>query len=159
MCMYVWIYVCVYAWMYVCVYIWMYVWMYVSSMYWKSTLIHGKCLQAIKTNRGDLWRLDATSLELKRLDYAELKRNLRKRTIRGVPGDVNSWKCETCGRALLSKAGYVNHVKSHVSSQAHVIHGSLPSRPQGHICLMCNKVCKSAPGLKRYIVVHKDLIG
>ena len=82
-----------------------------------------------------------------------------KRTIRGVPGDVNSWECETCGRALLSKAGYLNHFKSHASSLPRVIHASLPPRPQVHICLMCNKVCKSAPGLKRHMVVHKDLIG
>ena len=70
-------------------------------------------------------------LSIKRLDYAEFKRKLRKRAIRGVPGDVNSRECETCGRALLSKAGYVNHVKSHASSQAHIIHASLPPRPQG----------------------------
>ena len=57
-------------------------------------------------------------LELKRLDYAELKRNLRERAIRDVPGDMNSRECETCGRALLNKAGYVNDVKSHASSQA-----------------------------------------
>ena len=43
-------------------------------------------------------------LSIKRLDYAEFKRNLRKRAIRGVPGDVNSRECETCGRALLSTA-------------------------------------------------------
>ena len=96
---------------------------------------------------------------MKRLDYAELKRNLRKRTIHGVSGDVSSWECETCSRALLIKAGYVNHVKSHASSQPHVIHASLPPRPQGHICLMCNKVCKCVPGLKRHMVVQKDLIG
>ena len=54
---------------------------------------------------------------------------------------------------------YINHVKSHASSQPLVIHASLAPRPQGYICLMCNKVCKSAPGLKRHIVVHKDLIG
>ena len=77
-----------------------------------------------------------------------------------MPSDVHSWeKCETCGRPLLSKAGYVNHGKSHASSQPRVIHASLPPRPQGHICLMCNKVCKSAPELKKHMVVHKDLIG
>ena len=99
------------------------------------------------------------SLDLKRLEHAEFKRNLRKRPIRGVPGDVNSWECETYDRALFSKAGYVKQFKSHASFQPRVIHASLPPRPQGHICLMCNKVCKSAPGLKRHMVVHKDLIG
>ena len=71
------------------------------------------------------------SLELKRLDYAELKRNLRERTIRDVPSDVNSWECETCGRALFSKAGYVNHVKSH-----QVLTLMSFMTVQGHICLM-----------------------
>ena len=70
-------------------------------------------------------KAECNSLDMKRLDYAELKRNLRKRAICGVPGDVNSGECETCGRALLSKAGYVNHVKSHASSQAHVVHAGL----------------------------------
>ena len=132
-------YVCTYVCMYVCMYVRTYVCMYLC-----------------------MYKAGCYSFELKRLDCAELKRNIRKRTIRGVPGGVNSWECETCGRALLSKAGYVNHVKPHVSSQAHVNHASLPPRPQGHICLMCNiitlKVCKSAPGLKRHMVVHKDLM-
>ena len=30
-----------------------------------------------------------------------------------LPDDVKSWKCEICARILLSKAGYVNHKKSH----------------------------------------------
>ena len=72
------------------------------------------------------------SLELKRLDYAELKRNLRQRTIRGVPGGVNNWECETCGRVLLSKAGYVNHIKPHASSQA-----LMPFTP---VCLLGHRV-------------------
>ena len=70
------------------------------------------------------------SLEMKRLEYAEFKRNHKKRTIRGVPGDLNSWECERCGRALFSKSGYVNHVKAHATSQAHVICASLHPRPQ-----------------------------
>ena len=116
----------------------------------------------LASNRNE-WRrfvkAGCNSFKIKRLDYAELKRNLRKRKIRGVPGDVNSWECETCGRALLSVAGYVNHVKSHASSQAHVIYASLPPRPQGHTCLVGKKVSKSAPRLKGHMLVHKDLIG
>ena len=82
---------------------------------------------------------------MKRVGYAELKRNLRKRTIHDASGDLNSCECETCGRALLSKAEYI---KSYGRSQAHVICASGPSRPQGHTCLMCNKVHNSAPALK-----------
>ena len=53
------------------------------------------------------------SLEMKRLDYAEFKRNLRKRTIRSVPGDLNCWECETCGHALLSEASSTKTLSQH----------------------------------------------
>ena len=98
------------------------------------------------------------SLEMKRLDYAEFKRNLRKRTIRSVPDDLNCWECETCGHALLSEAGYVNHVKSHAISLAHFIGASLPSWPQGHTCLLCKKSLQIRIRTKETHGCHINLI-
>ena len=51
--------------------------------------------------------------EKERVDRAELKRSVRKGNMSVLPDDVKSWKCEICVRILLSKAGYVNHKKSH----------------------------------------------
>ena len=51
--------------------------------------------------------------EKERIDRAELKRSVRKGNMSVLPDDVKSWKCEICVRILLSKAGYVNHKKSH----------------------------------------------
>ena len=49
--------------------------------------------EVLAGNRNE-WRRSVkagcNSLEMKRLDYAELKRNLQKRTIRVVPGELNS---------------------------------------------------------------------
>ena len=60
-------------------------------------------------------------LQMKRFGHGQLKWNFRKTTINDLPDNLNSWKCKTCDRALFCKDGYVNHVKSHVVSQAHVI--------------------------------------
>ena len=44
----------------------------------------------------------------KKIGHAELKRALRKDTMTNLTDNLKSWVCGTCGRALLSKAGYVN---------------------------------------------------
>ena len=68
------------------------------------------------------------------------------------------YECKTCDHALPSEAGYVNHVKFHVVSKAHIISINLPPRTLDHTSLICNKVCKFAPELKKHMVVHKDTI-
>ena len=50
--------------------------------------------------------------EKERIDHAELNRTLRKDNT-SLPDDAIKWKCDTCSRILLSKVGYVNHIKSH----------------------------------------------
>ena len=76
-------YECMYVCMYVCMYTCIHVLLEIDIDPW----------EVLAGNRNE-WRRSVktgcNSLELKRLDYAELMRNLRKRTIRGVPGDVNS---------------------------------------------------------------------
>ena len=38
------------------------------------------------------------------------------------------------------------------------IYGSVPQQPDSTVCVICSKVCRSASGLKRHMVVHKDSI-
>ena len=58
-------------------------------------------------------------------------------------------------RVLLLKAGYVNHMKSHIDRP---LSSSVPQRPDSTVCVICDKVCRSASGLKRLMVEHKDSI-
>ena len=92
------------------------------------------------------------SLHNQRIERAELKRDLRKGKTENLPDISSHWKCETCGRFLLSKAGYINHLKSHQRCPT----ANLPPQPDSTTCAVCSKVCKSIPGLKRHMVVHKD---
>ena len=103
------------------------------------------------------WRTEVKkgckSLCTKRTQRAKLKRDLRKGNMENLPSDSANWKCESCGRILLSKAGYVNHLKSHQRNPpARVV----PPQPDSTTCAVCGKVCKSTSGLKRHMAVHKD---
>ena len=75
---------------------------------------------------------------------------------RAMPGGVK-WKCDTCSRILLSKAGYVNHMKSHERVPAESTH-VLPPQPGDTTCAVCEKTCKTTAGLKRHMKIHKDII-
>ena len=101
-----------------------------------------------------LIRVGRDSFFDKCLSHAKIKRDLRKGNSDSLPADVKSWICETCGRVLLSKAGYVNHLKSHQNNPAGFI---VPAQPDSTSCVICGKVCKSSSGLKRHMIVHKDL--
>ena len=100
-----------------------------------------------------------SSFERKRVEHAELKRALRKQDDSAVPADViNELKCSVCGRLLLSKAGLVNHLKSHGQwTNEEVDEEALPGRPRNHTCPTCGLVCKSAGGLTRHSKIHKDV--
>ena len=90
-----------------------------------------------------------TSFESERIEHENLKRELRKGYTCHIAENTEDWKCQTCGRILLSKARYVNHRKSH-QGQFMQIPGI-----KNVFCAICNKVCKSASGLKRNVGVHK----
>ena len=93
--------------------------------------------------------------EAKRMIHTKLKRDLRKGVATNLEANTARWECETCGRFLLSKAGYVNHLKSHAQQLPQDI---LPPQPGVTTCVVCSKVCKSTAGLKRHMAVHKDII-
>ena len=110
----------------------------------------------------DIWRKEMVdrcrNFENRRIEHAKLKRALRKQDGSAVPADIQQeLKCTECGRLLLSKAGFVNHVKSHnvrQDEQAYV--DVLPPRPPKFGCNVCGLVCTSASGLTRHSKVHND---
>ena len=116
--------------------------------------------ETLAMNRSE-WRKSinkgAEVFERERVDRAELKRGLRKGNI-SLPSDEISWKCETCSRVLLSKAGYVNHMKSHERAPTDVNTHLLPPQPGVTTCAVCEKTCKTTAGLKRHMKIHKDII-
>ena len=68
------------------------------------------------------------------------------------------WICNVCSRILLSKAGYVNHMKSHNSQNSasrRTACNFLVHNYSVHACTICPKVCKSAGGLERHFLVHR----
>ena len=83
-----------------------------------------------------LIRERCSSFEEKQVTHAELKRALRKQDDSAVPADVmNELKCSVCRSLLLSKAGLVNHLKSHRQwSNEEVDEEALPGRPRNHTC-------------------------
>ena len=67
----------------------------------------------------------------------------------------SQWLCGVCGRVMLSKAGLVNHMKSHESRPVPVITLPLaPAAPAVVTCEVCGKTCKSSGGLKLHMKVH-----
>jgi hypothetical protein len=58
---------------------------------------------------------------------------------------------------LLSRAGLVNHLKSHNQRNQAFYEDALPARPPMHSCPTCGLVCKSAGGLTRHTKIHKDV--
>ena len=93
------------------------------------------------------------------MEQAALKRALQMQDDSAVPTDVlNELKCSVCGRFLLSKAGLINHLKSHgLWPNEAVYEETLPARPTKHTCPTCGLVCKSAGGLTRHSKIHKDV--
>jgi hypothetical protein len=99
------------------------------------------------------------TFEKQRLRHAKVKRDARKGIVINLPDEMKSWMCETCGRVLLSKAGYVNHQKAHTHAQCQSEYTPLlPPQPGNTSCVVCSKVCKTTSGLKRHMVLHKDVI-
>ena len=121
----------------------------------KDADIDADTREATVVDRGawrELVKNGCGSLHVKRLERARLKRALRKGNRENLPGDHTNWICEMCRRVLLSKAGYVNHMKSYTDRPSS---SSVPQQPDGTVCDIFGKVCKSVSGLKRQMVVHK----
>lgn len=128
-----------------------------------------KCILKDTNIDTDTWEADAVdrsawrkmvrtgccSFDVRRIERAKLKRALRKGNEEDVLCDHANWVCETCGRILLSKAGYVNHRKSHIDRPSSY---NVPQQPESTVCVACGKACKSVPGLKRHMVVHRNSI-
>ena len=116
--------------------------------------------ETLAMNRSE-WRKSvykgAEIFEKERVAHAELKRGLRKGDV-SLPSDAIEWKCETCSRILLSKAGYVNHKKSHERTPAGMNTHPIPPQPGDTTCAVCGKTCKTTAGLKRHMITHKDTI-
>jgi len=108
------------------------------------------------------WRnsvyVGAKRLEDDTVAQAKLRRACRKHE--AVP--ATQWNCDICGRVLLSKAGLVNHLKSHQPRETMTI--PLPAAPTVSVatpslsCTVCGKTCKSAGGLKLHMKVHGGVI-
>ena len=113
-------------------------------------------LSKSRTEWRQLLKRGAEVSEKERIDRLELKRSLRKGNMSVLPDDVKSWKCEICARILLSKAGYVNHKKSHEKDLGYA--NLLPSRPADTTCVIRSMKCKTTAGLKRHMVIHKKTI-
>lgn len=73
--------------------------------------------------------------------------------ISDLPPQFHSCECYIYHCVL--KSGYINHHKSHDNTLIHNL-DSLPPRPLENISMMCHKICKSSPDLKRHMKVHED---
>ena len=87
-----------------------------------------------------------------RLEHKRLKRRLRMGDNHGLDDDIKGWTCDLCQRILLSKAGWVNHVKSHKEKNAL----DIPQTQSVTACTLCDKICKTSSGLKRHMMVHMN---
>ena len=117
--------------------------------------------EELAKNRNEWRRLIRTGcdvFEKKRVEHYILKRALRKQEENDLIASLSQeLKCIYCGRILLSKAGLVNHLKSHEERQNQAVYkDSLPPRPANHTCSICGMVCKSAGGLTRHLRTHKE---
>ena len=142
-----------------------------------------------KCNIGDDWetvaksRVDwrrlvhdsVDSLEKRRVDYAGLKRAVRKQQPHHLIATANTFTCEICQRVLLSRAGYINHKKAHqrraqtqqlsqgLMIQVHdVLQCNTPNCKNArhqmmppNQCSVCGKTCKSKGGLTLHRKVHE----
>ena len=59
-------------------------------------------------------------------------------------------KCDVCECVLLTKTGYVNHMKANDNNTKQSSYTNINNTD-----VVCNKICKSASDLKRHMVVHK----
>ena len=127
----------------------------------KALCINMQDWEKLALNRAQ-WRNSVregcSTFEDKRIKYAQMKRGLRKGCHPDLPADKQSWKCGMCDRVLLSKAGYVNHLKVHENNWKTASGDNLPPHLGNTTCVFCNKICKTSAGLKRHMLVHKNAV-
>ena len=120
--------------------------------------------ESLTSDRGQ-WRAaiyrGAELFEAAKLGRAKLRRACQKcEILLANSGDV--WICEECDWALLSKAGLVNHMKSHESYPTAIVVSTMPHSDSQHdphegiLCSCCTKVCRTAGGLKLHMKVYTD---
>ena len=125
--------------------------MKVSTESWEQTC----------TDDRDTWRHSiiqgVKTFEAENTARAELRRACKNfEAVADTP-----WSCEVCGRALLSKAGLVNHMKSHQPGQTSSrtvlpVSVPVPAPAAANVCTVCGKVCKSPGGLKLHMRTHPN---
>ena len=90
--------------------------------------------------------------ELNRVQRVCLKRALRKGSHLNVEANPSKYRsCGQCHRVLLSKAGYLSHMKSHNKVLPAY---NLNDLPDDLRCAICDLKCKSHSGLKRHTAMH-----
>ena len=94
--------------------------------------------------------VSCTSFEREHIKHAILKCQIRKRNTCNGRGNVDGWRCQTCGRILLYKV--VNHQKS---QERQTVNTDFFTGTDNVTCIICNEVFKSISGLKRHTVVYK----
>ena len=100
----------------------------------------------------------AKKFEQLKIERLELKRACRKQVYHPAIDEV-AFSCTVCNRKLLSKAGLVNHVKSHDNNAFQTAYESLQPQVSDELqsltCPQCSKTCKSSGGLKRHLKVNE----
>lgn len=90
------------------------------------------------------------------MEHAVLKRSLQNQDTNAMPAAVQlDFKCNVCGRYLLSRAGLVNRLMSHVPirNQAAFDEGFQPQ----HTGPICGLVCKLAVRITGHSKINIDV--
>lgn len=132
-----------------------------KKLFWDSVKYFGVPVddwESLAFDRGQWRALTFEGAELFEADWVKLKRACRKQEpLPANCGDV--WVCEVCNQTLLSKAGLVNHVKSHESNPTTLVAPPMPcieSQDGNFSCSHCSRVYQSDGGLKRHMKVHSE---
>ena len=98
--------------------------------------------------------------EAARIKHARLKRSARKMEDVNIP--EGKWSkadltCPHCNRVLLSRAGYIAHIRSHKDISVPFVYVGIPENDTNQ-CSLCHLQCKSLAGLKSHIRArHKNV--
>ena len=57
--------------------------------------------------------------------------------------NMQSWKCSVCECVLLSKAGYMNHLKVHVNNKKQANYINPSPHSASNTSVVCNQVCEA----------------
>ena len=68
---------------------------------------------------------------------------------------ADKFNCDVCENVLLSNLGYVTHLLVQVNNKEQTNYADLSQRSVDDTSAVCNKVCNSASGLRRYMMLYK----